>query len=187
MIIQLPTRHSVSSMQFAASGVSLRKPEARDTRALFDLLADERNQRFNAAGALREFSAAELLMARWQVQWAVHGFGVWVVESLLEPGKVIGFGGLTLDASGQAARLTIRLAHDESVTDIVTTIAKASRAIAQSLPLTTVEAHIHAADAVTRSGLEQAGMGVARQQADALTRVSKHVYVLSLRDDALAA
>jgi [ribosomal protein S5]-alanine N-acetyltransferase len=85
----------------------LRAPTAADLDALFEIYADPATQRFNPAGPLASREAAGHLMWRWQLHWAQHGFGIWVVCQREAPEQVLGFGGLSWREYGDTRRLNL--------------------------------------------------------------------------------
>lgn len=73
----------------------LRAPTDADLDAVFAVFSDPATQRHNPAGPMESREAAGHLLWRWQLHWAQHGFGMWVVCRREAPEQVLGFGGLS--------------------------------------------------------------------------------------------
>ncbi|PHV11947.1 GNAT family N-acetyltransferase [Chitinimonas sp. BJB300] len=85
----------------------LRAPTAADLAAVFEIYGDPATHRYNPAGPLTSRDAAGHMLWRWQLHWAQHGFGMWVVCKRGEPETVLGFGGLSWRPYGGVERLNL--------------------------------------------------------------------------------
>jgi RimJ/RimL family protein N-acetyltransferase len=72
----------------------LRRPEAADLQALYEIHADPRTNRFNPHGPMASLQAAQQLLDGLLAHWAANGFGYWVVALPEAPARVVGVGGL---------------------------------------------------------------------------------------------
>ncbi|MGQ5523736.1 GNAT family N-acetyltransferase [Chitinimonas sp. PSY-7] len=85
----------------------LRKPKESDLAAVFEIYGNPATHRYNPAGPLTTHEAAGHMLWRWQLHWAQHGFGMWVVSRRDDPETVLGFGGLSWRTYGDEERLNL--------------------------------------------------------------------------------
>jgi len=83
-------------MQLRSERLHLRPVSASDTNDLFSIYGDPETNRFNPAGPYPDIHHAESVMGKWCGHWTLHGFGYWAISSLENPGKTIGFGGISI-------------------------------------------------------------------------------------------
>ncbi|WP_374354469.1 GNAT family N-acetyltransferase [Chitinimonas sp.] len=86
----------------------LRAPLDADLPALLEIYGDPATHQYNPAGPLESAEAAGHLLWRWQLHWARHGFGIWVVALRDAPETVIGFGGVAFAGTDSSPRLNLR-------------------------------------------------------------------------------
>lgn len=74
----------------------LRPVLASDVTDLFKIYGDPATNTFNPAGPYADIDYAKTILHRWLDHWQIHGFGNWAISQQDTPGKIIGFGGLSL-------------------------------------------------------------------------------------------
>src|SRR5215471_18777903 len=72
-----------------------RVPTDADVGSIIDIYGDPRTSAQSPLKAISEPDDALTLLKSWQAHWARHGRGTGVIEARDQPGRVIGFGGIT--------------------------------------------------------------------------------------------
>lgn len=101
----MPTQPSFARIE--TERLLLRAPVASDVAALYEIFGDAATCLHNPAGPLASPEAAADVLWRWQMHWARHGFGLWVICQRDAPQVVLGFGGLSWREYGQQQRLNL--------------------------------------------------------------------------------
>jgi RimJ/RimL family protein N-acetyltransferase len=73
--------------------LALRRPNAGDTIALFQVDGDPEANRFNPDGPAPDLAASTARLREWLQQWQEDGFGYWAL-AVLPDAAVMGFGGV---------------------------------------------------------------------------------------------
>jgi RimJ/RimL family protein N-acetyltransferase len=87
-----------------AERLILRRPGPDDFVRFAAIHADPATNAFNPAGPTEDVRIAEAAFAAWLQHWSFHGFGVWAVATVAQPGEVIGFGGVAMRDYGGVPR-----------------------------------------------------------------------------------
>lgn len=74
----------------------LRPVAASDVSALFRIYGDPATNTFNPAGPYPDRHHAETVLQRWLSHWDRYGFGNWALALRDDPGRIVGFGGLSV-------------------------------------------------------------------------------------------
>ncbi|MBX9298949.1 GNAT family N-acetyltransferase [Chromobacterium piscinae] len=85
----------------------LRAISAGDAEALYAIFGDPETNRYNPHGPHSSIEHARMALAGWTEEWKRHGFGRWSVACREEPGRIIGFGGLSYGDYGGQDRLNL--------------------------------------------------------------------------------
>ncbi len=81
-------------MQLYTERLCLRPVRDSDLDELFRIYGDPETNTFNPAGPYPDIGCASVVLTSWIQHWQNEGFGNWAILSKVEPGKIIGFGGL---------------------------------------------------------------------------------------------
>jgi RimJ/RimL family protein N-acetyltransferase len=73
--------------------LALRRPNAGDTIAFFQIDGDPEANRFNPDGPAPDMAASEARLRVWLQQWQEDGYGYWALAVPSDP-TVVGFGGV---------------------------------------------------------------------------------------------
>ncbi|WP_288443989.1 GNAT family N-acetyltransferase [uncultured Pantoea sp.] len=83
-------------MQADTTRLHLRTIIESDADDLFRIYGDPATNTFNPAGPYPDIDYARQVLARWLQHWETYGFGNWAIALTDNPGRVIGFGGLSI-------------------------------------------------------------------------------------------
>ncbi|MEM6160179.1 GNAT family N-acetyltransferase [Erwinia sp. P6884] len=67
-----------------------------DVETLFTIYGDPATNVFNPAGPYTDSHQAASVLKQWMAHWTERGCGNWAISLHSEPGKIIGFGGISV-------------------------------------------------------------------------------------------
>jgi RimJ/RimL family protein N-acetyltransferase len=138
----------------------LRRPDARDALALFEVESDPETNRFNPVVLAPDLTASEEWLHGWLQQWQEDGYGYWAL-TLPPAAEVVGFGGVrrVIWREGAVLNLYYRLRPTVWGHGYATEMARTAVALARaSLPHLPILARIRPANLPSQRTAERAGL-----------------------------
>lgn len=87
-------------MQLHSERLCLHPVTPSDLEDLFRIYGDPATNAFNPVGPCPDIKQAKAILDRWIHHWEADGFGHWAISGKDEPGKTMGFGGLSVRSCG---------------------------------------------------------------------------------------
>lgn len=148
-------------MQIQSSRLHLRPVTTSDVDDLFRIYGDPATNTFNPAGPYPDVQHAQTVLTRWINHWKTHGFGNWAIALQECPGRIIGFGGLSLSSYADIVinNLGYRFATEAWGKGLATEFARnCIRYGFYELKLTEISAVVRGNHAASQKVLQKAGL-----------------------------